>query len=165
MANIKELLKTSKNATALSVLKAAGTLTQKEDMEGYVVGGFVRDILMGNSVNDVDIMVIGDGILFAKKLAKELGVNKTIPFEKFGTARIPYNKIQIEVSSARMEDYETVSRKPSKIEYTDLKGDLARRDFTVNAMAIDIHPDRFGDLEDPYSGVRDIEKKILKTQR
>ena len=59
MANIKELLKTSKNATALSVLKAAGKLTQKEDMEGYVVGGFVRDILMGNSVNDVDIMVIG----------------------------------------------------------------------------------------------------------
>ena len=163
MANIKELLKTSKNATALSVLKAAGTLTQREDMEGYVVGGFVRDILMGNSVNDVDIMVIGDGILFAKKLAKELGVNKTIPFEKFGTARIPYNKIQIEVSSARMEDYEAVSRKPSKIEYTDLKGDLERRDFTVNAMAIDIHPDRFGDLEDPYSGVRDLEKKILKT--
>ena len=90
MANIKELLKTSKNATALPVLIASGRLTQKEDMEGYVVGGFVRDILMGNSVNDVDIMVICDGILFAKKLAKELGVNKTIPIEKFGNLTDQY---------------------------------------------------------------------------
>ena len=163
MANIKELLKTSDYNSARSILKSAGELGNREGIELYVVGGFVRDLLMGVPVNDIDIMTIGEGIPFAKKFAKILGVKRVVSFEKFGTALIPNNNIQIEIVTARTEDYDSNSRKPSRVKYTDLSGDLLRRDFTINAMAMDIHPTRFGDLKDPFGGVLDIQNKILKT--
>ena len=163
MENIKELLKTSGYNSAYSILKSAGELGDREGIELYVVGGFVRDLLMGVPVHDIDIMTIGEGIPFAKKFAKILGVKKVVFFEKFGTALIPNNNIQIEIVTARTEDYDSNSRKPSRVKYTDLSGDLLRRDFTINAMAMDIHPTRFGDLKDPFGGILDIQKKILKT--
>ena len=76
---------------------------------------------------------------------------------------IPNKEIQIEVATARTESYDENSRKPSEVVYTDLKGELLRRDFTINAMAMDIHPDRFGELTDPFGGIADIEKRILRT--
>ena len=96
-------------------------------------------------------------------MALKLGKKKLIPFKKYGTALIPNNNLQIEVATARTETYNDDSRKPSKVIYTDLKGDLLRRDFTINAMAMDIHPSRFGDLTDPFGGISDIENKILRT--
>jgi len=163
MANIKDLLKIESYDSIRSILFSAGELGQKENVEVYVVGGFVRDLLMGRPINDIDIMVVGEGIPFAEKLAVKLGKKKVIPFKKFGTALIPNNDLQIEVATARKEAYEDDSRKPSKVIYTDLKGDLLRRDFTINAMAMDIHPSRFGDLTDPFGGIADIENKILRT--
>ena len=163
MANIKDLLKIESYDSIRSILFSAGELGQKENVEVYVVGGFVRDLLMGRPINDIDIMIVGEGIPFAKKLAVKLGKKKVIPFKKFGTALIPNNNLQIEVATARKEAYEDGSRKPSKVIYTDLKGDLLRRDFTINAMAMDIHPSRFGDLTDPFGGIADIENKILRT--
>jgi putative nucleotidyltransferase with HDIG domain len=163
MLNLNKLLNDSKNANVLSILKAAGELGYQEGIEVYVVGGFVRDIIMGNPLNDIDLMTVGDGIKFARKLADELGVKTIVPFKKFGTAMIPNKEIQIEVATARTESYNDDSRKPSKVNYTDLKGDLLRRDFTINAMAMDIRPTTFGELTDPFGGIADIEKKILRT--
>jgi len=161
--NFKNQLIESAEPTVMSILALAGKLADQEKMEAYVVGGFVRDLIMGNPLNDIDIMTVGEGIPFARKLADELGVKKIVPFKRFGTAMIPYQKIQIEVATARTESYDDNSRKPSKIIYTDLKGDLLRRDFTINAMAMDIRPSRFGDVTDPFGGLADIEKKILRT--
>ena len=163
MLNLNKLLNDSKNAHVLSILKAAGELGYQEGIEVYVVGGFVRDIIMGNPLNDIDLMTVGDGIKFARKLADELGVKTIVPFKKFGTAMNPNKEIQIEVATARTESYNDDSRKPSKVNYTDLKGDLLRRDFTINAMAMDIRPTTFGELTDPFGGIADIEKKILRT--
>ena len=163
MANIKDLLKIGGYEVAHSILSKAGELGETDGIEVYAVGGFVRDLLMGRPINDIDIMTVGEGIPFAEKLAKKLGKNKVVPFKKYGTALIPNSNIAIEVATARTEVYDDDSRKPSKVVYTDLKGDLLRRDFTINAMAMDINPSRFGDLRDPFGGIADIEKKVLRT--
>ena len=163
MANIQHILNSSKYDSVRSILKIAGSLGEKEKIEIYVVGGFVRDLLMEKPINDIDLMTVGEGIPFAKILADELGRKKVVPFKKFGTALIPGNDIQIEVATARKETYQGNSRKPSEIIYTDLEGDLVRRDFTINAMAMNITPSHFGDLTDPYGGISDIHKKIIKT--
>ena len=159
--NLKKELNHSQNDSVLSILKLAGSLAEDLDVEIYVVGGVVRDLIMGNPLNDIDLMTVGEGIPFARKLADELGIKNIVPFKKFGTAMIPNKEIQIEVATARTEKYEDDSRKPSEVVYTDLKGDLLRRDFTINAMAMDIRPDTFGELTDPFGGMADINKKIL----
>ena len=126
MANIKDLLKKPQYESVRSILNIAGSLGEQEGKETYVVGGFVRDLLMGKPINDIDIMTVGEGIPFAEKLSNQLGRKKVVPFEKFGTALIPGGGIQIEVATARKENYNNDSRKPSKVVYTDLKGDLLR---------------------------------------
>jgi len=163
MENIQHILNSSKYDSVRSILEIAGSLGEKEKIEIYVVGGFVRDLLMEKPINDIDLMTVGEGIPFAEILADELGRNKVVPFKKFGTALIPGNGIQIEVATARKETYRGNSRKPSEIIYTDLEGDLLRRDFTINAMAMNITPTHFGDLTDPYGGISHIDEKIIKT--
>jgi len=145
-----------------SVLEKAGRLAQDAGLECYTVGGFVRDLILNVPSKDVDIMVIGDGVSFARELGKKLGVKDIVEYGEFGTALIPHGEFLIEVASARTETYESNSRKP-KVVYTDLKGDLSRRDFTVNAMAINLLPDHFGELEDAYGGIQDLQDKILRT--
>ena len=111
MGSISELL--TENALHEKILRTAGSLASKEKLPAYVVGGYVRDILLGRVSNDIDIMVEGDGIAFAKKLALELGVDNTVDYDSFGTALIPHPELEIEVASARKEKYESNSRKPS----------------------------------------------------
>ena len=160
MSNIKELI--SQYPDAEYALKRAGKVASRNSKQLYVVGGFVRDLLMQNKPKEIDLMVVGDGIEFAEKLAKDLGVKKIIPFKEFSTAKIPYKKIEIEIAAAREEAYDKNSRKPTEVIYTDLKGDLIRRDFTINTMAIDLLPENYGDLYDPYSGISDLgSKKII----
>ena len=89
MANIKDLLKINGYGVAHSILSKAGELGERDGIEVYAVGGFVRDLLMGRPINDIDIMTVGEGIPFAEKLAKKLGKNKVVPFKKYGTALIP----------------------------------------------------------------------------
>ena len=163
MENIKDLLNSKKYKGIIPILLTAGRLAEKENIDIYVVGGIVRDLLMNRSINDIDIMVVTDGVHFAKKLAFELGIKKIVPFPKFGTAIIPNKNISIEVATARTETYSKSSRKPTEVVYTDLRGDVSRRDFTINAMAMDIHPLRYGNLTDLFNGILDINEKILRT--
>lgn len=163
MLNLKKLLDKPEHNSISEILNVIALLSKKEKKEAYVVGGFVRDLIMQRALNDVDIMVVGDGINFAKKIAEVLGIKKIVPFEKFGTALIPGKKVQIEVASARSEEYLSNSRKPNKVTYTDLNGDLVRRDFTINAMAMNLSLETFGDIIDPYNGKNDIKKKLLRT--
>mgnify|MGYP000035245591 FL=1 len=161
MTNIRELI--TAHSEAEKVLKLAGQVGSELEKQVYVVGGFVRDIFMQNIPKEIDLMVVGDGIKFAEALAKRLAVKKIIPFKEFSTAKIPYEKIRIDVAAARIESYDDKSRKPTTVIYTDLKGDLVRRDFTINAMAVDILPESFGELHDPYSGILDLQAKQITT--
>ena len=161
MANIKELIQPHK--ILYKTLRCAGNLGEDRGLECYVVGGAVRDLFLHRKIMEVDIMVVGDGIAFAKELKTRLKAKKIIPFKQFGTAIIPRKDLPVEVASARTESYKENSRKPTKVSYTDLQGDLLRRDFTINAMAMDILPKNFGDLHDPLGGITDLKKKQLRT--
>ena len=161
MSNIHHLI--AENSVGSKVMRLAGKLGVERGHDIYVVGGYVRDLFLGRPLKEIDLMVVCDGVEFAEALAKKLKVKKIVPFPKFSTAKIPYKAIPIEVAAARSESYEKGSRKPKKVVYTDLQGDLLRRDFTVNALAVDLHPDRFGELNDPYGGISDLKAKLLKT--
>ena len=161
MSNIKELI--SEYPDAEYVLKRAGKIASENNKQIYVVGGFVRDLFIQKKPIELDLMIIGDGIEFAEILAKDLKVKKIVPFEQFSTAKIPYKKIDIEVAAARIEKYDDNSRKPKEVIYTDLKGDLIRRDFTINSMAVDLLPENYGELYDPYSGIVDLQSKRIIT--
>ncbi|MEA1881334.1 MAG: HD domain-containing protein [Candidatus Marinimicrobia bacterium] len=161
MANIQYLLDTQPEPRY--ILKEIGEIAAAHDKEVYVVGGVVRDLLLNRKLKEIDVMVVGDGIEFAKIIAKEMGIKKVIPFPRFSTAHIPSKPFPIEVAAAREEVYDSNSRKPKKVVYTDLKGDLLRRDFTVNAMAMSLTPKEFGELHDPHHGVHDLLTKHLVT--
>ena len=160
MANISDLI--SHNKSYNEIFRIAGILGKETGVNVYIVGGFVRDAIMGRENHDIDLMVEGDGIEFSKLLAEKLNVSEIVPFEEFGTAIIPYSKVEIEVASSRKESYKSNSRKP-KIELTTIDEDMSRRDFTVNAMAVSLSPDNFGNLIDPYGGIQDINKKLIIT--
>jgi poly(A) polymerase len=161
MTNIKGII--VKDEKAFPILKIAGEIGEQYNLKVFVVGGFVRDLFLNRKSIEIDLMVEGDGIKFSRLLANELGVKKIVPFKEFGTAKIPYPIMEIEVASARLEDYDKSSRKPKDVKYTDIFGDLKRRDFTINAMAVDLLPKAFGDLYDPYNGIADLKAKHLIT--
>ena len=144
------------------ILTAAMDLASATEKEVYVVGGYVRDALMQRSLTDIDLMVVGDGIAFARELAPALKGGKIVPFEQFGTAQIPLNNSIVEVASARSEAYSSDSRKP-QVEDADLETDLSRRDFTINAMAVSLNKTDFGELHDPYNGVKDLNSGLIRT--
>ena len=160
MSNITSLLKN--NSEHYDLFITAGKVAKKQNLSCYLVGGYVRDILLNRQSTDIDIMVEGDALRYAKILGRKIGVPKIVEFEEFGTARIPYNKFEIEVSSARSESYTKDSRNP-KIEFSTFIDDMSRRDFTVNAIASSIHPDSFGELHDPFSGIKDLHKGLIIT--
>ena len=143
------------------ILTAAMDLASATEKEVYVVGGYVRDALMQRSLTDIDLMVVGDGIAFARELAPALKGGKIVPFEQFGTAQIPLNNSIVEVASARSEAYSSDSRKP-QVEDADLETDLSRRDFTINAMAVSLNKTDFGELHDPYNGVKDLNSGLIR---
>ena len=144
------------------ILTAAMDLALATEKEVYVVGGYVRDALMQRSLTDIDLMVVGDGIAFARELASALKGGKIVPFEQFGTAQIPLNNSIVEVASARSEAYSSDSRKP-QVEDAGLETDLSRRDFTINAMAVSLNKTDFGELHDPYNGVKDLNSGLIRT--
>lgn len=131
-------------------------------IECYVIGGFVRDGIMGRPFkNDIDILVVGSGIDFAQKLGTELNV-KVAVYKNFGTAMFMYQDIQLEFVGARKESYRKDSRNPI-VEDGSLSDDQKRRDFTINAMALSLNSATWGQLLDPFGGVRDIESRVVKT--
>jgi tRNA nucleotidyltransferase/poly(A) polymerase len=160
MGSISELL--MGNTLHKEILTTAGNLACREKLPAYVVGGYVRDRLLGRVSSDIDIMVEGDGIAFAKKLSKKLKVDITVDYDRFGTALIPHPDLEIEVASARKEEYKPDSRKPA-VTPTTVEEDMSRRDFTINAMAASILPDSFGELYDPFGGIKDLQKGLIIT--
>ena len=160
MTNVTSLLK--QHTDGYKILTAAMDLASATEKEVYVVGGYVRDALMQRSLTDIDLMVVGDGIGFASELASALKGGEIVPFEKFGTAQLPLNNSIVEVASARSEAYSSDSRKP-QVEDADLETDLSRRDFTINAMAVSLNNTDFGELHDPYNGVKDLNSGLIRT--
>ena len=161
MTNIQNLL--DRQPFVKSLMVKIGEIASKQNKNAYAVGGAVRDVFIGKELKEIDIMVIGDGIEFAQVVAKQMGIPKIVPFHRFSTAHIPSRPIPIEIAAARQETYSKDSRKPNKVTYTNLEGDLLRRDFTVNAMAVDLLPDNFGNLYDPCNGLKDLLSKQLIT--
>jgi putative nucleotidyltransferase with HDIG domain len=144
------------------VLKRVGAVADRAGIATYVVGGYVRDILLGKKVKDTDIVVLGSGVEFAKKAAKEFGTTNLILFENFGTAMLPLDDRKLEFVGARKESYRKDSRNPI-VESGTLEEDLLRRDFTVNAMAASLNEKTFGEITDPFDCEDDLRGKILRT--
>ena len=133
------------------------------NMRSYVIGGFVRDLFLRRSSNDIDIVTIGSGIALAKHVASKLPGHCDAKFYgRFGTAMIRYKGIEIEFVGARKESYDRNSRKPI-VEDGTLEDDQNRRDFTINAMAFSLNEDDFGTFLDPFDGVYDLENQIIRT--
>jgi len=131
--------------------------------ETYIIGGFVRDILLGRASKDIDIVTVGSGIDLAQSVASKLGPTVHVNyFKNFGTAMLKYNQIEVEFVGARKESYTRESRKPV-VENGTLEEDQKRRDFTVNAMAIGLNSWNFGELTDPFGGLGDLKARIIRT--
>ncbi len=133
------------------------------NLQGFVIGGYVRDLLLNRPSKDIDIMVVGSGIDLAKMVARKVGKNGKIAiYRNFGTAMLRYDDLELEFVGARKESYRTDSRKP-QVEDGSLEDDQNRRDFTINAMAVSLHKDNYGELIDPFHGIADLEAKIIRT--
>lgn len=129
----------------------------------YVVGGYVRDRLLGRSTKDIDIVCVGDGIRLAETLASKLyPAPKIVVYRRFGTAMLRYEGIEIEFVGARKESYQMDSRKPD-VEAGTLEDDQNRRDFTINALAVSLNEADFGQILDPFGGLAHLESKLIKT--
>lgn len=137
------------------------TLADLLGVKAYVVGGFVRDFFLGLPNDDIDVVVEGSGIDFARHFGEEIG-SKVSYYENYGTAMVCYGGLEVEFVGARKEMYERGSRKPI-VEDGTLEDDLKRRDFTMNAMAFSLNRETFGELVDPFDGMSDIEKGIIRT--
>ena len=132
-------------------------------LECYVVGGYVRDLFLERPSNDIDVVVVGSGIKVADELRRMLGRKAHISvFKNFGTAQVKYKDTEVEFVGARRESYNRGSRKPI-VEDGTLEDDQNRRDFTINALAVCLNADRFGELVDPFDGVYDMEDGIIRT--
>src|SRR5688572_15685262 len=144
-----------------SVFKTVGQVADASKLQTFVVGGYVRDILLKRPSKDIDFVCVGSGIELAQQTAAALGAKVHI-YKNFGTAQIPYEDFDLEFVGARKESYRSESRKPI-VEDGTLEDDQKRRDFTINAMAISLNEKSFGELIDPFDGVSDLKRKIIKT--
>jgi poly(A) polymerase len=145
------------------VFEVIAGVMQSNSLEAYLIGGYVRDLLLGRPCKDLDITVIGDGITAAELVAKELGLSGQVAvFKNFGTAMIKYRDFDIEFVGARKESYSSHSRKPT-VAQGSLEDDQNRRDFTINALAISLNKGTFGQLTDPFGGIADLSQGILRT--
>ena len=136
--------------------------SQNLGVQAFVIGGYVRDLLLKRLNKDIDIVTDGDGPALAQAVATLLGVKKVAVFANFGTAQFFYKGIDVEFVSARKESYRSNSRNPI-VSKGSLEEDQMRRDFTVNALALSLQPLNFGELIDPFNGLADLENKILRT--
>ena len=150
------------NDEIFSILSEVATT---ENVRSYVIGGWVRDCLLkrDHSDKDIDIVVIGSGIDLARKTAKRINPKiKVSVFKNFGTAMFRYDDYEIEFVGARKESYKRSSRKPV-VENGTLEDDQKRRDFTINTLAVSINRDTFGEFLDPFGGIEDLRKKVIRT--
>jgi tRNA nucleotidyltransferase/poly(A) polymerase len=143
-------------------LKTAAKIAEERNEELYLVGGFVRDLIINRSSNEMDFLVIGNGPAFALEYSKRLNVNQINIFKNFGTAHFHYEGFSFEFVGARKESYSRKSRNPIVTPGT-LDDDLNRRDFTINTLAVSLNKNNYGLLIDKFNGATDIENKIIRT--
>ncbi|GAB4278327.1 MAG: HD domain-containing protein [Marinilabiliales bacterium] len=156
------IIKSINHLKQIKLFDIVSDILYKNNIKGYLIGGYVRDLILGIPSKDIDIVVTADGIDFAHKLAKALNVSNVSVYKNFGTAKIKYNEYDIEIAAARKESYRKNSRKP--IVYTGtIEDDQKRRDFTINALAFSLNKEDFGKFIDPFDGLSDLKKKIIRT--
>ncbi len=143
------------------VFSVISAVADRQQVQAFAIGGFVRDIFLHRPSKDIDIVVVGNGIAFAEAVADALKVKVSV-FKSFGTAMLKYQDVEVEFVGARKESYRTQSRKPI-VENGTLEDDQKRRDFTINALAIALNGRQFGELVDPFNGMQDLENKLIKT--
>ena len=153
-----------KNALSNNIFKVISKAADNLSLDSYVIGGFVRDFLLqrGNA-KDIDVVAVGSGIELAQEVSRLLPDNpKVTVFKNFGTAMLKANGIEIEFVGARKESYTRGSRKPA-VENGTLQDDQDRRDFTINALALSLNDNTFGNMLDPFNGVQDLKNKTIRT--
>lgn len=143
-------------------LQFAIQTSEERNEKIFIVGGFVRDLILEREKFEIDFLVLGSGADFAKLYASKLGINKVSVFQSFGTAHFKYQDYDLEFVGARKESYRSSSRNPVIAEGS-FEDDISRRDFTINTIALSLNKEDFGSLIDIYDGVKDIEQKIIKT--
>jgi poly(A) polymerase len=144
------------------IFKLISNAAKELNVEAYVIGGYVRDCILGRGSKDIDVVSTGKGIELAKAVSRQLGGSKISVFKRFGTAMINHKDLEVEFVGARKESYSEDSRKPA-VEDGSIKDDQDRRDFTINAMAISLNDETWGELVDPFNGVEALKQGILKT--
>lgn len=152
----------SEYLSAIPFISTASTLATEINVRVYIVGGFIRDYLIEREKKEIDFLVVGDGLAYAKTLAERLGVEQVVMFKNFGTAHFRYNDFDLEFVGARKESYKRASRNP-KVEPGSFEDDINRRDFTINTIALSINEKDFGSLIDTFNGIDDIKNRLIKT--
>lgn len=143
------------------IFHKVGSVADEINRECYVVGGYVRDLFLHRHSKDIDFVTVGSGIEVAEAVARKLGAKCNV-FRNFGTAQVKNHDFELEFVGARRESYNRDSRNPI-VEDGTLDDDLARRDFTINAMAISVNAGNFGELIDPYDGIGDLDYQLIRT--
>lgn len=143
-------------------LETASKIAEQLEVDTYIVGGFIRDILLNRKRDDIDVLVVGDGPKYASSLASAFGIKDIVIYKNFGTAHFRYHDINFEFVGARKESYNKTSRKPD-VAAGSFKDDISRRDFTINTLAVSINKKNYCELVDTFNGVSDLENKIIKT--
>lgn len=147
----------------VDVFQVVGDCADELDLETYVVGGYVRDMILDRACKDIDFVCLGDGIVLAKKVAAKYGSQVPVSiFKNFGTAMVKIDDWEVEFVGARKESYRHDSRKPT-VEAGTLQEDQERRDFTINALAVGVNRANFGVMIDPFDGLKDMRRKIIRT--
>src|SRR3989344_6821033 len=145
------------------VFKIIADCADELGVQAFVIGGFVRDIFLKRESKDIDVVTIGKGIELASLVHKKIGGETYLSvFKNFGTAQIKIDDLEVEFVGARKESYNRDSRKPI-VEDGSLEDDQNRRDFTINALAIGLNKEHFGELLDPFGGIDDLNNKIIRT--
>lgn len=160
MVNVARQLSSHLSDDLLELIKEAGRLAAVKKHNLYLVGGVVRDILLNRTIMDADLVLEGDATALARELAK-LRKGKVVVHSCFGTATFKQDRINLDIVTARSETYSRPGALPS-VKPGTINEDLFRRDFTINAMALCVSPERFGELVDPYQGTVDLDRRIIK---
>ncbi|WP_138433787.1 CCA tRNA nucleotidyltransferase [Winogradskyella algicola] len=155
---------THKKALKHNIFKTISQSANELQLDSYVIGGFVRDyFLERGDAKDIDVVAVGSGIELAQQVSKNLPTNPKVQiFKTYGTAMLRYDDIEVEFVGARKESYNEDSRNPI-VENGTLQDDQNRRDFTINALALSLNPSNFGELLDPFKGIEDLDKGIIRT--
>ena len=157
------LVKNISNCIEKEIFKEISNYCDNNELESYVIGGYVRDHLIGKTGSkDIDILIVGNGIKVAKSIAKKLKIKKVIVYKNFGTAMFKFKNFEIEFVGTRKESYDKNSRNP-EVKPGSLIDDLNRRDFTINTIGLSLNKNSWGRILDKFNGIEDLENEIIKT--